>query len=689
MLQWRPMKVDGANAVESLFSPRSVAVVGASANPQKWGYLLARGALVGEHRRTVHLVNRGGGEILGRPVYADVRDLPSPPDLVVVAVPPQGFEDAVDGALEAGARAIVVITAGLGETGAQARERELALVERVRAAGAVLLGPNCLGVLDSEAELELAPWIDFPPGRIGLIAQSGNVAIELGLLAAREGAGFSRFASLGNQADLGAAELIANLATHELTRVIALYVEDFRDGRAFARAAEAAVAAGKHVVLLAAGSSEAGGRAARSHTGALASGSPAVDAACEAAGIVRVSTPRELVDAACALLHDHRAAGRRIAVFGDGGGHGVVASDLASAAGLELPPLSEGVRARLTAALPAAAATANPVDFAGGETDLERFERAARILLDSGEVDALLLTGYFGGYGDELAGLGEREVETAAVIAEAARARGRPLVVHTMHPDSPAARALRAHGALVFREIERAVRALDLLATDRPAAGVPDLPEPQALESGADDYFAARALVARAGLALAQARPVDSAAGLAAAAEELGYPLVLKSLAHGHKSDGGGVVLGIESLSELEAAYASLAERLGPRCSVERMASGELELIVGTRRDPRFGPLLLVGLGGVYAEALDDVAVALAPVDTERAELLLRSLRSAPLFDGARGRPAVDLRGAAEAASALSYLAASIPRIQELEVNPLLVNRNGAVAVDARVVVAD
>jgi succinyl-CoA synthetase beta subunit len=190
-------------------------------------------------------------------------------------------------------------------------------------------------------------------------------------------------------------------------------------------------------------------------------------------------------------------------------------------------------------------------------------------------------------------------------------------------------------------------------------------------------------------VALAEARPVETDAALTAAAEDLGYPLVLKSLAHGNKSDAGGVVLGIGSRAELEAAYASLAERLGPRCSVERMASGEVELIVGTRRDPRFGPLLLVGLGGVYAEALDDVAVALAPVDADRAEDLLRSLRSAPLFDGARGGAPVDLRSAAEAAAAISRLAACTPQIQELEVNPLLVNRNGSVAVDARVVVAN
>src|SRR5437763_5211452 len=277
----------------ALFAPRSVAVVGASRDPQKWGGRLARGALKGAHRRSVGLVNRHGGEILGSPAYPRLADLPEAPELVVACVPSASFAATVDEALDSGARAIVGISAGLDAA------EEQAIGERVRSAGAVLLGPNCLGVFDRAEELDLAPWVDFPPGEIGLIAQSGNVSLEIALQAEREGLGFSRFASLGNQADVEAAELIDEFAQHEATRAIALYVEDFRDGRAFARAA---AAAGTTVVVLTAGTSDAGRRAARSHTGALVSDEAAVDAACRAAGIVRVATPHELVDAAAALL---------------------------------------------------------------------------------------------------------------------------------------------------------------------------------------------------------------------------------------------------------------------------------------------------------------------------------------------------------------------------------------------------
>ena len=331
-----------------LFDPRSVAVLGASNDPAKWGQWIAEGALRGAHRRDVWLVNRGGGEILGQATFRSLGELPGVPEVVVVALPEAAFEDAVDAALEAGARAIVVITAGLGEVDEAGRAREAAVVERVRAAGAVLLGPNCLGTYDAAAELDLGAN-DFTRGSIGVISQSGNLAVELSLLAADYGLGVSRFASLGNQADLEAAELVEAFAAHPETRVIAVYVEDFRDGRAFARAGAAAVTQGKQVIVLAAGGSEAGSRAAASHTGALVSDSAAIDAACRVAGVLRAATPKELVDLAAAALARSRPRGHRVAIVGDGGGTGVVASDLAAAVGLELPRLSDALGGRLRA----------------------------------------------------------------------------------------------------------------------------------------------------------------------------------------------------------------------------------------------------------------------------------------------------------------------------------------------------
>jgi acyl-CoA synthetase (NDP forming) len=675
--------------LRALFEPESVAVVGASDDPEKWGNWLARGALRGASRRAVHLVNRRGGEVMGRPAHPSLASLPEAPELAVLAVPPAAVEAAVDDAIAAGCRALVVITAGEAD-GDAGGPRDAALAQRVREAGVILLGPNCLGVFDAAAELELVSN-DLPRGSIGLISQSGNLALEIGVLAEAAGLGFSRFVSVGNQADLDAGELIGELAAHDGTELIAIYVEDFRDGRAFTRAAEGAARAGKPVVLLAVERTEATARAVRSHTGALASDSAAIDAACRAAGMERVRSPQELVDLAQGLLRAGMPRGRRVAVLADGGGHGGVAAALATEAGLSVPALSDGLRQGLRAGLPPTAAVANPIDLAGGgEADIYSFERTARAVLGSAEVDAVLMTGYFGGYSDYAETLGRGEAAVAEALGDAAAATGRPLLVQTMHPETAAAAALRSRGVPVYPTIERAVDVLARLAggAEREPRGVPALPE-AAVPEGAGEYSQARALLAAGGVPFVPAREVSTPDDAAAAAAEIGYPVVLKALGLLHKSDVGGVVIGLSDEPALRAAFADVRERLAPPAfSVERMApvGDGVELLVGARWDARFGPVALVGLGGVYTEVLGDVAVALAPVDGATARELLLSLRAAALLQGARGRRGVDLDAAASAVAALSRVAAAHPEIAEIEVNPLLALPDGALGLDARAV---
>jgi acetate---CoA ligase (ADP-forming) len=668
-----------------LFAPRSVAVVGASADPAKWGNTTARGALRGAHRRSVFLVNRAGGEILGEQAYPSVGDVPEAPELVAICVPAAGFEQAVSESLAAGARAIVGITTGLGEHNESGKRIEAAAAERVRAAGAVLLGPNCLGVFDADEALDLG-WSPLPSGSVALVSQSGNLALELARLATAAGLGFSRFASLGNQADLVAADFLSELAGHVRTRVVALYLEDFSDGRAFVASAARAIDSGKPVVLLTGGVSRASARAAQSHTGALVSDTRAIEAACAAAGIVHVRTPSQLVDAAQALVSGRRARGRRIAVYADGGGHGVVACDLLSAAGLEVPALSERTAGALAERLPPTASVANPIDFAGGgERGLAAYADVGRLLLGADEVNAVLLTGYFGGYGVDTAALAEDEVAVARSLGAAVAETEGVLVVHSTYPASPAAATLRQIGVPVYGDVGSAVRALALLSDhSRPSRPTPIELEP--LEPPAAGYAAAREFLASAGVPMAAARSAATLEEALAAAAELGYPVVLKAADRLHKSEGGGVVLELADDGQLTSAYGQLDAR---ECSVEAMAPLEdgVELIVGAKRDPRFGAIVLVGLGGVYAEILDDVAVALAPVDEGQAERLIRSLRGAPLLEGTRGRPPLDIPAAAAAVAAVSRAAAACAAVAELDVNPLLVLPQSAVALDARVLV--
>ena len=334
------------------------------------------------------------------------------------------------------------------------------------------------------------------------------------------------------------------------------------------------------------------------------------------------------------------------------------------------------------------------MDFAGaGEQEIVRFTDVTRALLASGEADTALLTGYFGGYaayGDQYE---ELEAETARGMIEAARDSGRPLVVHTMYPEGPTATIFRAADVPVYGETAAAVAAVARLAdrAERRPSGVPALPARAPGPSPRDGYFEARKLLSDAGIPFAEARCVQALDETLAAAGEIGYPVVLKALGLLHKSDAGGVALGISGEDELTHSYTDMATRLSPQgYSVERTAAvaDGVELIVGSRRDPRFGPIVLVGLGGVYAELLKDVAVALAPITEAIARELLQSLRGAPLLSGARGRGPLDLSAAAAALAGLSLVAAERPEIAELEINPLLVTADGALGLDARIVLA-
>ncbi|MFD8227234.1 acetate--CoA ligase family protein [Streptomyces massasporeus] len=680
--------------LSALFDPVSVAVVGASDDPAKYGHAIAAQALRADGRRPVHLVNRRGGTVLGRTAAPSLSALGEPVDLAVVSVPAAGFEDAVDEALRCGARAIVAITAGFAETGDAGRLRQQAVAERVRAAGAVMVGPNCLGIADNTTDLFLASDT-FTPGGIALLSQSGNLALELQLRFRPHHLGFSRFVSLGNQADVTLVDLLADCARHEGTRAIAVYAEDFGDGRAFA---EAAADAGKPVVLLTAGRGDASARSAQSHTGALTTSADVVTAACRDAGVELVATPRELTVAVAASIGGRRAAGRRVAVLTDGGGPGVVAADAVEAAGLTVPELHEPTRRRLREALWEQSAVANPVDLAGmGEQDPGSYAETVAALLAAEEADAVLMTGYFGGYAAAGGGLGgggtvlaTGEQEAARLIAERHRATAKPLVVQSMYPDSPSCRTLAAAGIPVFAATEDAARALAATAPGAPDTGVTPLPRPAPplTETG---YLETRRALEEAGLVFPAAREIHDEAELLAAAAEFDGPYVLKALHLLHKSDAGGVALGLAGPAELLAAFREMHARLGaPSYSVEAMAdlTDGIELIVGVNRDPRFGPVAMVGLGGILAEALRDVAFTLAPVTADRAATLLRGVRTATLLDGVRGKPPVDVGAAAKAVETITAFAAAHPEIAELEVNPLLVRPDGVLALDSRAVLA-
>lgn len=677
-----------ARDLTPLFEPQSIAVVGASNDPGKWGHWIARGALQGRDRRDVFLVNRSGGSVVGEPAFTSLEELPSAPEMVVIAVPAAAFRDAVDSALAAGARTIVAISAGFAEAGDEGRARQDEAVAKVREAGAALVGPNCLGLVDTTSNLQVAwllePGWQLPPGPIGLISQSGNLALDVAEMSEKVGLGISRFASLGNQADVSLTDVVRTYIEHDGTGVIAVYAEDFLDGRGFLEAADEARRAGKHVILLAAGASEASARAAKSHTGAMTSNSMVVDAACAAAGAIRVQTAKEIVDVAQVALRSPRFAGRRLGIVSDGGGHAAIAADVAEEAGFEVPAFSDGLRKRLLAVTNSTAGLTNPVDLASANTVPEGYELCVTTIAASGEVDGVLMVGSFGGLGMMDEDLRAKESASAVRIAEAVRTAGVGLINQTMVPHTQSAQILRKHGAPTFRDVESAVRAGILVAT-RDETGMPAASEPAPVGE-ATGYFGARGLLEAAGIAFAKAVQVASADEALAAAESMGYPVVLKAIALLHKSNAGGVLLGLETPDALRAAVESMIANVSPGpFSVEQMiAQRGVELVIGARRDARFGPILLIGFGGTYTEILRDTALALAPASPEQAELLIRRLRAAPILLGVGGGEALAIGKAAQAAAALSQVAASREDIDEIEVNPLLVSRDSAIGLDAR-----
>lgn len=669
--------------------PRSVAVVGASANTSKWGYWLARGALRGSDRRAVHLVNAGGTTIDGVSSVSSLADLAEAPELVVLACPARAVPAVVDQALALGSRGFLGITSGIdavtGEAGLEQR-----LAERIRAAGARLVGPNCLGIYDAATSLELV-WGNFSPGHVGVVSQSGQLGLEIAGLAAHAGLGVSRFVSVGNQADVTAAEMLADLVDHELTRTVVLYLEGFSDGRTLIAEMARLRRAGKPVIVLTVGAGEASRSAARSHTGALTSGTEVVAAACRTAGALLVETPGQAVDLAHLLHGSPLPRGPRVAVVSDSGGQGALAADALERAGLSVPVLSAPTAAQVAGLLPAGAAAANPVDLAGaGERDLMTYARVVDAIAASGEVDTVLLSGYFGRYGSDTPTLREREIEVTSSLAASVAGHAAPVVVHSMSAHSDAVQSLRDNGIPTVLRIDALARSLGLAATL--AVTEPrnlEVVAPAPGETGpALRYPVARDLLTTSGLVYPDGEPVSSEQSVKAAAARLTAPYVLKASWLAHKTEAGGVVVGLPDADAAVEAYQRLRARLGDGdylLEEQDVRPDVVELIVGARRDPAFGPVVLVGLGGVHAELYRDVAVALAPVDVEEALRLLESLRAAPLLHGWRGRPAVDVGSAAVVVAAVSRLPATDPTVAECEVNPLRVGPTGAVAVDALV----
>ena len=703
-------RIAAVNALTAFFSPRAVAVIGASRRRGTIGGELFHNLLDYGFSGEVYAVNPAAAEVAGRPAFRSVTDIPGSVDLAVIVVPAAAVPDVAAQCAAKGVRALVVISSGFAEVGEAGRELQARLVEICRSGGVRLIGPNCMGIASTDPSVRLnatfAP-VAPPEGRIGFMSQSGALGLAIMDYAATRRLGISSFASVGNKADISGNDLLQYWEEDPRTDVILLYLESFGNPRKFSRIARR-IGRRKPVVVVKSGRSPAGVRATSSHTGALLAASDVTVAALfRQAGVIRTDTLEQLFDVAGLLVHQPVPAGRRVGIVTNSGGPAILCADTAEAEGLEVPILSEETQAALRALLPAEASVANPVDMIASATP-EHYGRAIRLVAADPGIDAVVVI--------FIPPMVTRAEDAARAIAAAAREipKEKPLVTVFMSsrgvPEALWASEVRIPS---FAFPEDAAIALARAARygewrGQPPSTVPAFAGLEKVRAAAIVAAALRrgggwlepddlsALLACYGIPVLEQSTVKTPEEAAAAAARVGAPVALKAVAPGvvHKTEAGGVRLNLDGPDRVREA----AEQMRARFSasghpltgfiVQRMAAPGVEMIVGVAHDPQFGPVLACGAGGVTVELLKDIAVRLTPLTERDAAEMVRELKTFPLLTGYRGAPPSDVAALEEIILRVSTMVEDLPQIAELDMNPVAVHRRGISVLDARLRVA-
>ena len=697
--------VEVGRGMDALFKPRSIAIFGASDDVTKIGgrplQFLRKYGYAGD----IYPINRKAGLVQSLPAYASLDEVPEAPELAVVAVPPAGVLDAVKDCARRGVKAAVILSAGFSEMGEEGGRLQGLIGDVARATGMRVVGPNCLGAIGvpdkSIATFSVALESSFPAaGSVGIVSQSGNLGSFTLRLASERGLGISRMLTTGNECDVDIADAIASLAADPGTSVILCCMETCRDGAKLTQAMAMAREAGKPLVVLKVGVSEAGSEAAASHTGALACSDAVFDAVLRSGGAIRVPSIEQLLEVGHALSVVGPArvpGGHRVAVLTASGGFGVLLADAASAQGLALPKLAAQTQERILSVVPFAAPS-NPVDMTAQVSS--RPEVLAQVLdavARDASCDALILQSANAFHVPRL-----RDVFLAALEQVRKDHPSRLILLCARAPQDVRA-TLNVMGFPVVEGIDAACATLAALmrfgARDAARAAAPAIERaPLAAEAFATEA-SAKAVLAEAGLPVPREAIAANGDEALAAARAMGFPLVLKIVSPdiAHKTEVGGVFVGARSEAQLLEEYAHLLARVAQKAPgariagvlVAQMVQGGVELILGTKKDPMFGPMVMVGLGGIFAENFKDVALQPAPVDEAQATAMLQSLKAFALLDGARGRPKADVPAAAKAIAALSRFAVRYgDSVSEIDINPLMVLDlgRGAHALDALLV---
>jgi acetyl coenzyme A synthetase (ADP forming)-like protein len=694
-----------ASSIARMLRPHSIAVIGASREAGSIGHAVFRNLIDGDFTGAVYPVNPHAGSVAGVRAYPSVLDIPDPIDLAVIATPAATVLAVVEDCAQAHVGGLVVISAGFAEV-AGGREREREMVALARRNGMRVIGPNCMGILNTAADVQMnASFTPYRPrpGRVAFASQSGGLGIALLGRGAARGLGISAFVSMGNKADVSGNDLIQYWEEDAGTDVILLYLESFGNPGKFARLARR-ISRKKPIVAVKSGRTPAGARGAGSHTAALAAPDVAVDALFEQAGVVRVDTLEELFDTAMLLAHQPLPTGRRVAIVSNGGGPGILAADACVARGLEVPELSTETQARLAEQTSPDAGLRNPVDLVAGARG-PVFEHALRVLLDDDGIDAIivifvppLITG-IDEVADAILAATDRSPLPKPVVGCFLDPEGR---VDLDHPDGNGRIPTFAYPEAAAVALDRAARLAEWRA--RPEGQVPVLADvdltraravverelaghPEGVWLSAD---VARSLLEHVGIGVVRTEWAADADAAARLADAIDGPVVLKvgSPEIVHKADVGGVRLGLRSSDEVRAAFEEMHGALGDAMGgaiVQPMVPAGIETIVGVTRDPVFGSLVLFGMGGFDAELTRDTAARIVPLTDQDAHDLVRSLRSSPLFFGYRNTPPVAVDKLEGLLLRIGLLAEHVPEVAELDCNPVIVSPDGAIVVDLKV----
>jgi acetyl coenzyme A synthetase (ADP forming)-like protein len=696
-----------------LLRPRSVALVGASRNPRSVGSLVLHNLIFGGFQGPVYPVNPHADFVASIPAYPSVRDIPKPVDLAVIAVPANLVLGVVEDCAAKGVRGIVILTAGFAETGPEGKSLQERLVEKVRGHGMRMVGPNCLGILNTEPEVSLnATFAPMPPiaGRVAMSSQSGALGLVILDQAKQWGIGLSSFVSVGNKADVSGNDLLQYWEDDPNTAIILLYLESFGNPRRFSRIARR-VARKKPILAVKSGRGTAGGKAAGSHTAALAGSDVGADALFRQAGVIRTDTLEEMFEVSSFLAHQPLPKGNRVAILTNAGGLGIICADMCEAAGLALPPISDETKRRLLEFLPQTAGLINPIDMIASAMP-EEYARAVPIVLDDPNIDAVIVLYIAAGAAavDEIS----KAITRGRAAAETQRTK--PLLACIMgRQGMNVSLATEEEAIPSYLFPESAARALGRAVEyatwlQRPQGIIPVHSE---IEIDRARDVCARAMTERGEgwltpdevnevlrafrIPFAETVLCRSAEEAQRTADRLGYPVAVKlaSTTLIHKSDWQGVHLGLDTPEAVHAAVASIARKLEDAgragemlgVTVQPMIKGGHEVMIGMTEDPSFGPLIGFGLGGVTVEVLGDAVFRITPLTDQDAIEMVRGIRGYKLLDGFRGAPPADKAALADMLLRVSRLVEEVPEISEMDFNPVRVfeEGKGAIVLDARI----